>query len=118
MKKYMLIGLGMLQISMLSADDGFYTRAMSQATDGTWDWQDGWVYPETIGFQTHPVSWPESAQKKKLRAARAEQLSPAEQPKNQKARPRLSQWVNKQMAQHQQKKEQSAQKKASKKCAS
>lgn len=92
MKKLVVMSLGLFYASALNADDWFlYRHAMTESTDGTWDWREGWVYPNTIGFQTTPASMPMSG-KAKLEMDRSQQ---PEQPKKyyKNARPRLSEWM-------------------------
>lgn len=88
--KRMLVGLCFIQMCMVQADDGFYTRAMSPATDGTYDPSEGFIYPNTIGFQTHPDN---SSKKNRVDKARATDATWQEN-QSKKKQGKLSSWIH------------------------
>lgn len=55
MKKFIVLGVLVLLLSELQADDGFYTRAMCISRDGSFDPGEPAPFEPTIGFQTNPV---------------------------------------------------------------
>jgi hypothetical protein len=78
----------------LKADDGFYVRAMSASTDGTFDPGEGWVFPATIGFPTY-VDKHKKSKKTVVQDARNAGFSEIEKmPKKNKKPGKLATWMN------------------------